>query len=627
MSKVTIQDVVNRNNQELQSLDDDILSGKYGDAKPIDVLRAKRKQMQQDFVDKQPNSQTPYHKRKNADTGRMEFGDANSNQADQASLEKRISDTNPGNESLLYQRNNQYDDSGQSLDSKTTAARSFLDNTKLNAKKGLGDFISGWGDIFQVAGAGIGSALQMGDFSELLFDGNMLSKAMQEYGGNMAKANDNYIPPEVQNAEFNAATFLNPEFWSTHGGQFIPQLTEILATIGTASLIKKGAEKVGGALLKDVIASSLERTATKELAEGAFEAGVKSSVKKGNWWQRNIIGDVASTTEAQYVGAAGRNQVKGTGRGILGKTFTDQGKMTQGFGDLVHGTTGGAITNLTVSLRNAGEVFNTYKNVYQKDEHGNTIMDENGQPKRMFTDQQLGEMAADTFSTNMNYMLADMLSWGMTYGKGWEYLGSYGSKLASGGASMMNKVAPQMVSKMTMPIFSNIAKWGGKALAEGFEEQIQESYEEWSKMKGYYDTNGSLKGYQGMPLSKDYDMKSGMGPFSSGFYDFLTSKDSESLRAISMGLGALAGGTFNVKSIIDKQANDVYKMQNRSENLKQIFEKGTDGRAWQDKFIHDQMAELVMEGIGNPNFKLSEKSNGDISIDTTKNPSANMFII
>lgn len=599
MSKVTIADLLSQNT-ELEELDNDMQSGKFANMRPADVLRQKRLQNQQERLEADPNSSVPYHKRKSASSMAASFGDPNNRQNQLNYLESEINKENPGNENSLYNRSGEVDENGQSTDTKSTIARGFIDDTALNAKKGLGDFIAGWGDIFQVAGAGIGAATQMGDFSELLLDGNMISRAMQEYGKDMSKANENYIPPEVQNAQFNAATFLNPQFWSTHGGQFIPQFTEILGTMGASALIRKGVQNAGKALLKDVIAESLEKSATKAVTKEAFEEGVKGGVKSAgknqSWFRKNIIGDVVSTTEGRYIGGEAVNTVRGTGRGLAGG-MTDQGKLTQGLGDIIQGVSGGAITNLTVSLRNAGEVFNTYKNVYKKDASGNPILDEQGNPVRQFSDEELGQMAADTFTTNMQYMLADIMSWGMTYGKGWEYLGSYtGKGLNAFGTNTIGKLAPQLFSKMTSPIVKNAAKLAGKATFEGIEETLQESYEEWSKMKGYFDTHGSLKGYQGN-VSKDYDMN-GFGPFSSGFWDYYKSKDSEAVRSISFALGGLAGGGFNISTLFDKQAETTNKFQNRAETLKKIFEKGTDLRGWQDKMIHDQMFELIIDNKG-----------------------------
>ena len=539
---------------------------------------------------------------KNSRTERASFGDGKI--GDELYDETQISKRHPGYETAIGNREGQVDEQGFSLDSKSTLARGFIDNTAGNFKKGLGDFIGGWGDIFQVAGAGIGSGFgTLGDFDQMMLDGNALSNAMKQYGGQMSAANDNYIPPEIQTPEFSISTFLNPEFWSTHGGQFIPQLTEILATIGVSGLAKKGVQ-VG---LRTAFAEAIEAGAKKGAMEVAAEI-TENSVKKGliqNALEKTIgkkaLGEVAGTTAGRYLGAESVNTVT-KGSGLLGRILTDRGTLTKGFGDLVQGATGGAITNLTVSLRNAAEVFNTYKGMVKTDANGQPILGEDGKPIPMFTKEELGDMAVATFATNSQYILADMLSWGMTYGKGWDYLGNFGGKL-------MSKVAPKTVenlasgllTKQIAPVFKNIGKsfvgkvgkLAGEAAFEGMEETIQESYEEWSKMKGYYDVHGSLDGYQG-PKAKDYDMKDGI----KGFWDYYKSKDSEAIRAISFGLGAMAGGVFNVKTLVDKTANDVYKFQNRSENLQQIFEKGTEGKAWQDRHIRHQMAELVMENKG-----------------------------
>ena len=42
-----------------------------------------------------------------------------------------------------------------------------------------------------------------------------------------------------------------------------------------------------------------------------------------------------------------------------------------------------------------------------------------------------------------------------------------------------------MFTHSVSPIFSKLGKLAGKAIPEGLEETIQESYEEWSKMIAY----------------------------------------------------------------------------------------------------------------------------------------------
>lgn len=565
----------------------------------IDLLRAKRKELETRAYER--INDVPLDKRKYNDLSPIKDGDTKNDLDNRFDVAERDAIAgNPGTERLYGSRETEYDQEGNAIDSKGAMARSFLDNTVGNAAYGLGTYIGGLGDIAQVSSAFLGS-LAGADFNKLMLDGNFISKALQDYGASVEDANASYIPEEIQNPEFKASIFLNPEFWSTHGGQFIPQLIEILGTAGVAALSKKVAQGGVKKLLKNVMEEQAERIATKGAKELAEETAKGASQ---SWWRKNIIGEVSSTTKGLYKGSKSLEAVQGTGRGIAGRLMNDKGTLNEAFGMAIQGVTGGAITNLTVSARNASEVFNTYKEMYQKDEFGNTILDESGEPVPLFSKEELGEMASDTFKTNMQYMLADMLSWGMTFGGGWKALGSMGKAIPKG-PNVMSKVAPQLMSKSVMPLFtkagSSVArrggKWAGKALFEGLEEQVQESYEEWSKMKAYHDVHGSMEGYQGN-ISQDYDMKSGIGPFSSGFWEFLNSKDSEAIRAISMGLGAIAGGSFNIGSLINKQANTIHGLTERSEMLRKIFEKGTEDRAIQEKYMHDQMSELIIQNKG-----------------------------
>lgn len=590
------------------------------DASLLDLLTAKRKQMQAKAFQSQNQENLPAHKRSDYSVARSSYGPDGDTQGNLMQVETEINKQNPGNENTLFDRSGQVDDDGQAIDSSSTAARKYFDNMKLSASKGLGDFVGGWGSIFQVVEAGIGTAADMVNPNKMDFDGNILNQAfknfganlednnvlsqmMQEYGKNRSEADSNFRPEEVENPTLSAASFLNPEMWSTHGGEFLPQLTEILATIGASALVKKGVQLGAKKALTEVLKENAERIAVKAVTKDATIEGVKSGLKAGaqsnkSWFAKNILGETAVSTTGRYTGSAATNSVRGSGSGILGQTMTSEGLLTKGFGDVVQGVAGGTITNLTVSLRNAGENFNTYSKVYQKDENGNVLLDQEGKPVRVFDDAQLGELAADTFGVNMQYLGADILSWGMTFGKGWQHLGSFGSKLTSNiGKKAIAETSAGIMSKMTAPVAKNLMKLGGKMAFEGLEETIQESYEEWSKMKAYHEMHGSMEGYQGR-VTENYDFEKGIGGPTGGFWDYYKSKDSEAVRAISFGLGAIAGGTFNISTLWDKHANDVYKLQSRSENLKKIFEKGTEGKAYQDKFVKDTMAELIMENKG-----------------------------
>ena len=413
------------------------------------------------------------------------------------------------------------------------------------------DFLSKSGDNIMV---GVGNSIfkSTGDMVDALgammvedYSGNPFSEAMKEIGTDMAEKYKTYISPEMLSPEFKISTFMNPEFWSVHGAQFVPQLLEILLT---KNIAKAGARGI----------SNLGRKAALEIGE----EGMEKLAKKG-----------LRTTTTRSIGGA-VSEVESNALRWSGKLFRDTGELTNFGRGVVETGIGGLTTNLSVGLKNAGELWNTV----------NEMKDEQGNP--MFTKEEMSQMTAGAFTNNMKYLAMDTLSWGMTFGGGWNKLSKAASTLSP--ASQL-KMTSGMFTHSVSPIFSKLGKLAGKAIPEGLEETIQESYEEWSKMKAYKDVTGTLKGYPG--LSQDYDTSGAIGDF----WSYYTSKDSEAIRAISFGLGAAAGGAFNFKSIINESAEQNYAYYSKAENLKKRFEKGTTGKAFQDTHIRNQMAEIVFE--------------------------------
>ena len=90
------------------------------------------------------------------------------------------------------------------------------------------DFLSKSGDNIMV---GIGNSIfkSTGDMVDALgammvddYSGNPFSEAMREIGTEMAEKYKTYVSPEMLSPEFKPSTFMNPEFWSVHGAQFVP---------------------------------------------------------------------------------------------------------------------------------------------------------------------------------------------------------------------------------------------------------------------------------------------------------------------------------------------------------------------------------------------------------------------
>lgn len=498
------------------------------------------------------------------------------------------------------------DEQGNDTNAKSTMAREFVDNLRGNMMVGLGNLVSSYGDMANVIYSYIGSGGDMANFGNMALDGNIVSRFLQEAGGNIKAENENFIPDEVSNAEFKIETFLNPEFWSTHGGQFLPQLAEIAAQAGVGGLVKKGVQKGLTTVAGKAIQEGAERGAIKTAAELAEEVS-EEAVKK-SWVRKNVLGEVRNvTTDAFERGAAkaGATHTVNKGSGLLGKVLTDKGTLTKGFGELVQSSASGATVNLTVGLKNAGEVFETYKNAVQIDANGQPVLDGDGKPLPLFSPAELGEMASTVFASNLSYMAADMLSWALVYGKGLDVVknipGKLATKVGKSGVSEATAVASGMFSKSVSPFIKKLGGLGVKMGLEGAEESVQESFEEWTKMRAYADAHGSLKGYKNTNGEQvgDYATKNYWSLFNpdGGFWDFYKSKDSETTRTIAAALGALAGGAFNVSSVFNQQADTAYKLQDRINNVNKIH-TSPEGKALQERDIYRQMSELVMENKG-----------------------------
>ena len=459
-----------------------------------------------------------------------------------------------------------------------------------NFMVGLGNMIGDYGNIAQV----VGSALGINSLAE----GNFLSRGLQSIGNEMASENAMYIPPELQDPNFSISTMLNPDFWLIHGAQFTPQLLEILGTMGAGSavtqLTKHGLERgLTKYFAKELGETAVEKgalEASKGMAKELGEEAVKNVAEKAA--KRGIVGTTVGTTAK---GAGVINEYTQGARG-LGRLIRDTGKLSEA-GQKVAGATGdiagGVLTNMRVSIANAGEVYNTYA----------SMKNEDGTP--MFTKEELAQMTSQTFSNNMQYMMMDILSWSMTYGGGKAMLGEATSGLRKtlsesaqrkvSGALMAKGVAPAVKKGLEYAVnkgvkFANkgkgFAKWATTGALEGLEESIQEVHEEWSKMKAYEEATGSLVNWQGIGPKQHTD----------SFWDFYTSKEMEGTRTIAGLLGAASGGIFNIKQLVNKSADDAHQMNTRAERLKSAFKAGTEDAEMQQYEIESSIREQVFQG-------------------------------
>lgn len=397
--------------------------------------------------------------------------------------------------------------------------RGFLAESGNSIMRGLGNYVvKGTGDLFQVAGAVLMPGMNMDE-------GNVISRFLQNTGGELAAQYQTFIPEELKNENFTYSSMLNSKFWSQNVAEAIPQLAEfIFLSKGGSALAKKGVGKLA-----------------------------KEGVEKG------IIKGAKTTTRGK--------EVFGTGKGLIGKLVSDQGLTALGK-DVVGAVGGGLTSNMLSGMLNAADVYNSNKDL--KDKDGNPL----------FTTEQLEQMAAGTFTNNAKWLMVDMLSWGMTYGGGYKHLSKFGSKVKGPmwNNAQQSKVISKFFTNQTKPMFEGLAKMSGKALTEGFEETLQESWEEWSKQKAIEKVTGKPAKYE-------------------NFMEFYSSDENRMTKAVSFALGGLGGGVFNMVDLINESADSNSKLYDRIENLKNITGKmGTEQEnTWQEYHIRQQIAELVIE--------------------------------
>lgn len=518
-------------------------------------------------------------------------------------------DNKIGNRDSLFGQN--YNEAGNPYQYKSMIGENFANMTQRSMAKGVGTLLGSYGNIINyLAPSWLGFDA---------YDGNVLGNWLKEAGDRKVAENSiDDMPEELKDPTLSLKTFINPDFWATYGGEFVPQLLEIAGQMvlsgGTSALAKKGLTKVlANQALKEVAETGIEKAILTEGAEIAAESAVKktakeiaeSAIKKEGFWDSwTKLGKARTTTKGEFAGANAVNELD-KGSGLLGKMITDQGTLVPKFDNTLRNVTGGLLMNQRVALDDAGSMFSTYKDMPKVDENGEIMLDENGKPIPMFSKEELAEMASKTYLMNTAYAAVDIASWGMTFGKGW-------SKAGTGAKSFVNKAASEelkggignIFTKSISPVLkkyseSPISKFLFKAGAEGLEESVQETWEEWSNMKAYHDVHGTMKGYQGK-VTKDYDFESGLSL--PGYFDYYFNKDSEALRTIAGTMGAMAGGLFNARTLINKNADKAHELYNRSENLKKVFDGTTDaeldGKAMQDYNIRAQMAEAVHQNKG-----------------------------
>lgn len=419
----------------------------------------------------------------------------------------------------------------QGMQGADVTGRSWASEAGTSFMRGLGNqVIGGFGDIAQVIGSGLPGVD--------MFEGNILSRFLQEKGKSIGNANQVYMPEELMNPEFSIKTLTNPEFWSKHGAEYIPQLAEfIFLSKGAGSLVKKGAQM-----------------------------GAKKALKGG--LVKNATGTLKNSAKKLASGADEIMEISGSGKG-LGRFITDTGTLTKGAALGIENIGAGAAGNIVTGLMNSAEAYNSRKE----------LIDGNGNP--LFTKDELSDIASETFQNNLMYMGVDILSWGMTYGGAGKIL-KQSSLMKKGSAAFDKMTNLKNISKAftakTSPTLRKVAAAAGKGVQEGFEETFQETYETWAAMMAESDVMGTPPKYD-------------------SFMDFYNSEENEGTKTIAFALGLLGGGVAGLTKTINADAERSRQLYDRTENLKTIFDNSDEeGNKMQKFHMRETVSDMVLQG-------------------------------
>jgi hypothetical protein len=381
----------------------------------------------------------------------------------------------------------------------------------------------------QVIG-GTGDVIQAihGIIDEDAIEGNLASRWLQEAGNSIAEGHENYLSEDFRkHMEDNA--------WS-------------IKTFMEPEFWSNDVAEGIPMLLEMIFLSK----------------GISGLAKKG---ALNVV---------KKVGKKGVRDVAGlTGKGI--DQTIGAAKLGEFGAGAVDMAAGGVTMNMYAGLMNSAELVNMHKN----------DVDENGNP--LYTNAELSQMAATSFTNNMAYLPVDALSWGLTYGnagravmKGMKGVLSKPGQLLKGPAESLTSSA-KMFAQTVKPM-ANVLKKRilplSKPAAEGLEETFQESFEEWAKLKakeksGIYDSS----------------LQENVGEF----MDFYNSKENQHTKAVSMALGMLGGAGSNVANSarnmvnrINEEAEKNFKYYDKAELLKNVY-TDSDMKEAQMEAVHDMM--------------------------------------
>jgi hypothetical protein len=364
--------------------------------------------------------------------------------------------------------------------------------------------------------AGVGQvATETGDMIQFLgaalpgidmVEGSSLSRFFQEWGEEIDMDNLVKQSPELEGLEdWSWAHLGNIEFWATDIAKQMPNL---------AVMVAGGASGAG-------------------IAKTAFSKAVKRGMRKG------LIKGTASVS-----GKFSATGLEAAGTGLAGR-------LTSATAKKVAGAVGGGLSmNMLNSAMIAGDAVNRAKNMGLSDEQAEWV-------------------GANTFLDNAKWVMADMVSWGWTFG-------GLNKGLVRGLKDIGSKTGLNFAEKIGRGGFRAVLKGGQKtskvlgiASLEGMEEQFQEVYEEWVTQKNIAEASG-----------KEFD----------DYWTFFNSPEMKKTRGIAFGAGLFGAA---VPTMINEIAEGSRLWDNKEKYLKERFEKGDEAAA-QRGIIQDMLASIVL---------------------------------
>lgn len=403
--------------------------------------------------------------------------------------------------------------------------------TAQSFNRGVGQTIASNGDLINMVAAAT-------PFFDLA-NGTLLGNFIKDYGDSVEDSHKTQLKEQMLQQEISWNSLASVDFWTTTVAEQIPLMIEMLATGYAAGGLAEGAAKgiINNKFVKKNVAGVFGKS-TKTLANAARKStqGVESFT------------DLAKTGK----GLAGAlvKDIEGV------KHLTDLGKASANF------VGAGLANNLMSGAINGMQTFNT-----MKEDNARAVA--NGQ-KPIYTDEEMANTASGTVGNNMAYLPIDILSWGVSYGRGLEKLGKGFSSTSLKTAEQIAKASSTGFKSATAGVLKSLAKVTGHAVAEGWEEQYQEVFENWATEQA---------------------KQKAIGGKSTDFWDYYNQEDQMATKVISAATGGLFGGVGNLKTFINGNAQNALNFQDANQMLRNSVD-AKEGKQWQEKHIYDHMVNL-----------------------------------